>query len=150
MLRVYYNELRRGVRSWRLPLGLVICLLTYYLSFANWQWRALILYHDGSWTYNHFMFALEFNPYRAILPLAATVPFAAAVAEDWEHRGHFPAVRRTSFAAYCGGKFLAAATLGGLVLTVGLWSYLGFMACFIPPTTPNDYLETFAVSMIQK
>ena len=149
MLSVFHNELRRGVRSWRLPLGLLICLLTYYLSFANWEWRALILYHSGTWTYNHFMFTLEFNPYRAILPLAATVPYAAAVAKEWEHRGHFLAVRRTSFLAYGSAKFFAAATLGGLVLTVGLWIYLGFMACFIPPTEPNAYLDTFAASMIQ-
>ena len=149
MLQALRNELRRGLRSAYFYLGLTVCLLIYAMGQNINIWRSVFA-GISEWIHCHNGFMMEFNPYRTLLPLAATLPYCASVAEDWEHRTHYAIQNRCSFASYCNAKFLAAAILGGIVLTIGLWVFLGVMACFIPPFDSSTYREPFIEPILQR
>ncbi len=143
------NEIKRGLRSIHFYLGLVICVMIYAAGQNSMVWLS-VFQGRTEWVHLHNGFMMEFNPYRTLLPLAATLPYCASVAEDWEHRTHYAIQNRCSFSRYCSAKFFAAAILGGIVLTVGLWLFLGVMACFIPPFTDSTYREPFIEPLLQK
>lgn len=143
MLRSLRNELRRGLYRPYPYIGFLVCLLIYAVSFTSLDWLNIVRFGNGTVVHKHNEFLLEFNPCRTLLPLAATLPFCAAIAEDWEHRGYYFALTRSSFTSYYNSKFWAAGILGGTVLMLGVCCFLIFLRCFIPLYDESSYYEPF-------
>ncbi len=69
------NELKRGFLSPYFYLGLLVCLSIYALGQSYSTWRSIFHGQVFEWVHQHNMFMIEFNPYRTLLPLAATLPY---------------------------------------------------------------------------
>lgn len=148
MLRSLRNELRRGLCSPYPYIGFAVCLLTYAISFSSVEWLNIVRASNSSVVYEHNEFLIEFNPCRTILPLAATLPFCAAIAEDWEHHSYFFATTRGGFSSYYHSKFLASGIFGGSVLMLGVCCFLLFLHHFVPLCREDDFYEPFVEPLL--
>ncbi len=141
------TELERCLLSPQFYLSVLICLGIYLLGEGSFGWNN-ILHHHSTWIHEHNGFMMEYNPFRSLLPFPAALAACGMLVEDWEHHSLYFQSVRCSFNTYCNVKFLAPCIVGGTVLALGLFCYLGFMALFIPAYNDGTYYEEFMTPII--
>lgn len=142
-----WNEIRRGIRAYKFYGAIIIGLAVYYFSIAH-VWGSIKSGRFDWVSYHNWIF-MEFNGYRVLLPLVASFPYCAAIAEDWEHKSLYAIVSRTSFNRYCNAKFFSAGALGGMALALVLTISLSVMDYYTYAFDENSYYERFVASFLE-